>query len=399
MTDRRWNRRDFVRMGLAGSGATLAGVASAETLKPAAKPPESKVRYRTLGRTKLKVSEIGFGSFGFSASDVLTAALDAGINLIQTSDDYQNGNAESAIGKILAKRRKEAVVATGWNTRADTTKAKLLESLDKSLERLQTKNIDIMLAHMTSTLEQIKNPAIVEAFDEAKKAKKASFLGVTTHSGEGTIDKIIEYATDSGRFDVIFCKYNFMEFPDAEQTAAVAALEKAAKKKLGIVAFKSTAGSREKELTDYTSKGLTQEQATVRWVLKNPAVASVLRLFNKFEDVKGALEIMSKKFGPEEAAMLERYREAFASDYCRYCGQCDGLCPFGVAISEVMRYAMYFKYYGREKDSISLYASLAPGIRAKPCIKCSGHCERGCPYGVKVRSQLVEAHELLTLMA
>jgi predicted aldo/keto reductase-like oxidoreductase len=64
-----------------------------------------------------------------------------------------------------------------------------------------------------------------------------------------------------------------------------------------------------------------------------------------------------------------------------------------------MRYAMYFKHYGREKDSMELYAALAPGGRATPCTRCPGHCEKGCPYGVKVKAQLIEAHEILTLMA
>jgi len=392
MTQKQWNRRDFVRMGIVGSGATIAARAVADAPKPAEKPPQPKVLYRTLGRTKLKVSEVGLGTYGFSASDVFTAALDAGINFVQTSSDYQNGNAERALGKILAKRRKDAIVAAGATLRANSTRQQILEMLDQSLERLQIKTVDILLAHMSTTIEQVQNPALLEAFDQAKKEKKAAFLGVSTHGGD--IGKVIEYAADNGKFDVIFCKYNFMEFPETEKP-----LEKAAAKKLGIVAFKSSAGKREKELADFASKGLTQEQATVRWVLKNPAVASVLRLFSTFEDVKSALEIMAKKFGPEEAAMLERYRQAFWSSYCRYCGKCDGLCPFGVAISEVMRYAMYFKYYGREKDSMELYANLDQNVRAHPCDDCPGHCERGCPYGVKVRSQLVEAHQMLTLLA
>ena len=392
MKDKRMNRRDFVRMGIVGGGAALANSAMSEVPKAGEKPRAPKILYRTLGRTKLKVSEVGVGSFGFSASDVLNAALDAGINFIQTSTDYQNGNAETAIGKILAKRRKEAIVATGWTLRANASKEYILEQLDKSLERLQTKHIDIMLAHMSNTVDQVKNPAILEAFDEARKAKKANFLGVSSHGGE--IGKVLDYAIDSGRFDVIICKYNFMEEPTASP-----AIEKAGQKKIGVAAFKVSAGSREKELEELESKGLTQEQATVRWVLKNPAVASVLRLFTKFEDVKGALEIMSRKFGPEEQAMLDRYKDAFWSRYCRYCGKCDGLCPFGVAVSDVMRYAMYFKYYGHEKIAMEQYAALAPGIRAVPCTKCPGHCERACPYKVKVRAQLIEAHELLTMPA
>jgi len=392
MANKHLNRRDFVRLGLAGGGAALASASSAETIKPAEKSPEPKILYRTLGRTKLKVSEVCFGSFGFSASDVFNAALDAGINFVQTCADYEQGNAERAFGKILQKRRKEAVIMSGWTLRRDATKAQILDQLDRSLERLQVKDVDIMLAHMCGTVEQVQNPGLHEAFDEAKKAKKVSFLACSTHGGE--MDKIFDYAMDSGKFDVISFKYNFMEGGPLEP-----AIKKAAEKKLGLVAFKVTAGSREKELADYEKKGLTHEKATVRWVLKNSAIASVIRPFSTFEDVKRAVETISKKFGLAEAAMLEWYEQAFSRSYCRYCGKCDDLCPYGVAISEIMRYAMYFKYYGRERNSMELYAALAPGVRAEPCTGCPGHCEHGCPYGVKVRSQLVEAHELLTLMA
>jgi predicted aldo/keto reductase-like oxidoreductase len=60
---------------------------------------------------------------------------------------------------------------------------------------------------------------------------------------------------------------------------------------------------------------------------------------------------------------------------------------------------MYFKYYGREKDSMELYAALDPQRRANPCIDCPGDCLKGCPYGVDVRAQLIEANELMSLMA
>jgi len=390
MAGKRLNRREFVRMGILGGGATLSAAGASAAPKPRELAPPKKARYRTLGRTKLKVSEISFGSYGFSSSAILDAALDVGINFVLTSATYGRGRAEEAIGRVLKKRRKEAVVMTGWIVRENTTKQQILEELDRSLKRLQTDHIEIMRAHMVGLLSQIKNPALYEAFDEAKKAKKVSFLALSTHGGE--LEKILNYAADSGKFDVLMFKYNFMEGSRVEE-----AIHKAAKKKLGVAVFKVSAGSREKELGDYEKAGLTHRQATARWALKNPAVTSVIERFSNYDDIKRALETMAKPFGPEEAAMLERYRRAFWDKYCRYCGRCEPLCPHGVAVSEVMRYAMYFKYYGYEKDAMELYAGLPPDLRAEQCRDCPGYCERGCPYGVKVRPQLVEAHELLTM--
>lgn len=392
MGNRRFDRRDFVRMGVIAGGVAASGALAAAALKRDNVPRAPKARYRVLGRTKLKVSEISFGSYGFSQSDVLEAALDAGINFILTAGVYQRGNAERAIGKVLKKRRKEAVVMTGWIVRENTTKQQILEELDRSLERLQTDHIEIMRSHMVGRVSQLKNAALFEAFDEAKKAKKVSFLGLSTHGGE--LDKVLEYAVDSGKFDVLMFKYNFMEGSLVEK-----AIQRAAKKKLGVVVFKVSAGSREKELKDYEKEGLSHGQAAARWALKNPAVTSVIEKFSTFDDVRKALETMSKRFGTEEAAMLERYKREFWNKYCRFCGRCESLCPEGVAVAEVMRYHMYFKYYGLEKEAMELYAALSPNMRPLPCRDCPGWCQKGCPYGVEVRPQLVEAHELLSFTA
>ena len=62
MNARRWNRRDFVRAGLLGGSASLTGAASAALPGAADEAPKGGIRYRTLGRTKLKVSEVSFGS-------------------------------------------------------------------------------------------------------------------------------------------------------------------------------------------------------------------------------------------------------------------------------------------------------------------------------------------------
>jgi predicted aldo/keto reductase-like oxidoreductase len=61
-----------------------------------------------------------------------------------------------------------------------------------------------------------------------------------------------------------------------------------------------------------------------------------------------------------------------------------------------MRYAMYFKYYGREKDAMQHYRSLPGDRTAAMCDACVGSCEEACPFGRAVRSELVEAHDMLS---
>ena len=64
--------------------------------------------------------------------------------------------------------------------------------------------------------------------------------------------------------------------------------------------------------------------------------------------------------------------------------------------SDIMRYAMYFKYYKMEKEAMRLYGRLDTPLRADACRDCEGHCERGCPHQRAVREGLLEARSLLT---
>jgi predicted aldo/keto reductase-like oxidoreductase len=61
-----------------------------------------------------------------------------------------------------------------------------------------------------------------------------------------------------------------------------------------------------------------------------------------------------------------------------------------------MRYAMYFRYYGREKEAMGLYREVPRRRSAAACSGCPGRCDDSCPFGRRVRDGLVEAHQLLS---
>ena len=94
--------------------------------------------------------------------------------------------------------------------------------------------------------------------------------------------------------------------------------------------------------------------------------------------------------------MLRRYADAVRDQYCRFCTTCERACPRGVAVADVMRYHMYFKYYGRQKDSMRLYRELPAKRSAVACRDCEAPCEGNCPFDRRIRAGLLEAHELLS---
>ena len=67
----------------------------------------------------------------------------------------------------------------------------------------------------------------------------------------------------------------------------------------------------------------------------------------------------------------------------------------GVAVPDVMRYGMYYKYYGNREEAVRLYSELPADARASLCAGCEGYCTALYPHGLRVRDNLVEADRLL----
>jgi len=395
MSDQRhsgkFSRREFLKrssLGALGTGLALGEALAGEAPKIPPTPLKETMQYRFLGRTKLKVSEVSFGSWGFSNPGVLEAALEAGVNLIDTGPDYTEGNAEKAIGRVLKKRRGDAYVITKWHVQPDSTKEQMLASLDACLQRLQTDHVEFINVYAPNDVAALKNDALYEAFAEAQQAGKAFFLGLSEHGGQ--MQEMMEYALGSDRFDLLVVKYNFMDFPREDKLLA-----RAGQKKIPVVAMKIRAGAQDEGFQEFQREGLSMRQATIKWALANPNVSSVCTKMTNFDDVKEAVAAVGKPLTQAEEALLERYRQVFAHTYCRYCGACERACPHGVAVAEIMRYAMYFRFYGLERDSMRRYARLPESVRAAACADCPGYCAQVCPYQVKVQPQLAQAHELL----
>ena len=186
------DRRSFVRLGAITTGLTMGGTALGQAVDT--EEDNGGMKFRPLGKTGLKVSEISFGSYGFNNPTLLSRALDAGINFICTCADYQNGAAEEAIGKAISKisdRRDELVVFTGTNPRK--SKKEILDTIDQSLKRLQTDRIEVFKAHNVDDPAALQVDDFLEAFEEAKKRilSKNDIMwigddGAPTIEGQGT---------------------------------------------------------------------------------------------------------------------------------------------------------------------------------------------------------------------
>jgi aryl-alcohol dehydrogenase-like predicted oxidoreductase len=156
------------------------------------------VRYRTLGDSDLRVSEICLGTwttFGESVTDdvartIVDAALDVGINFFDTANVYgvPAGRSEEALGRALAGRpRNSFVVATkacGLMPNGDRglSRMQVLKQIDDSLQRLQLEYVDLYQCHGYD--EDVPLDESLGALTEVVDAGKVRFIGVSNWTGE-----------------------------------------------------------------------------------------------------------------------------------------------------------------------------------------------------------------------
>ncbi len=151
MSDSGIDRREFLKRGaLAGASVGLLPLASGAAL--AAEEPQVR-RLRTLGRTGLRISDIGFGSSSLEGDGGLVQhALARGINYFDTAESYQGGRSEETIGRALAGSRERVILASKVGTNPDSSRGALMKSLDGSLKRLRTDRIDVYFNHAVNDL-------------------------------------------------------------------------------------------------------------------------------------------------------------------------------------------------------------------------------------------------------
>jgi aryl-alcohol dehydrogenase-like predicted oxidoreductase len=385
------DRRSFLKLGAAASGLVVGGCGGPEG---SATSPSTTfdLGYRPLGNTGLRVSEVAFGAHGLDRPDLMRAALDAGINTFCVSGNYLDGMEEEALGEAMSSlggRREDVVILTGSVVRRGASTEKVLDEIDASLKRLRTDHIDVYYTGEVRTPEDVRVGALYEAFDRAHQAGKIGHLGLSSHAGG--MQACLNAAIDDGLIEVFFIKYDFVSYPDQE-----AILRRATERGIGTMVFKTNAGNRQNEIKDLEAGGLSFQQATVKWALASPDVASVAVSMTNFDTIRQYTSAVGTGLSAAEVAMLRLYADEMYDTYCRFCGDCEASCPHGVAVADINRYAMYFSYYGREKEAMRRYHSLPRGCSAQECDGCTGPCDAACPFGRKVRAELLQAHRRLS---
>jgi aryl-alcohol dehydrogenase-like predicted oxidoreductase len=200
------------------------------------------VERRRLGRTDMMVSVLGFGGseIGYqrvsrrTVGRLLDGALDAGLNVIDTAECYEDS--EELIGGAVAARRREFYLFTkcghgrGWG-RADWRPSALLASIERSLKRLATDHLDLIQLHSCSR-EELGKGDVIAALERARERGLTRYIG---YSGDG---EAARFAIECGRFDTLQTSVSI-----ADQEALDLTLPQARTRDVGIIAKRPLANA------------------------------------------------------------------------------------------------------------------------------------------------------------
>ncbi|MEA2657092.1 MAG: hypothetical protein QOI23_2457, partial [Chloroflexota bacterium] len=154
------------------------------------------MRYRLLGKSGVRISEVALGTmtfgedWGWGASPAISARMldlfaDAGGNVIDTADVYTNGTSETIIGELLKGRRDRFVLATKFTNQTDASdpnsagnhRKKIVTSIEASLRRLQTDHIDLYWVHARDLLTGVEE--LMRALDDQVRLGKILYPAVS----------------------------------------------------------------------------------------------------------------------------------------------------------------------------------------------------------------------------
>ena len=377
--------------------------------------------YRTLGRTGIRISEIGMGCEGFvdKPYEEVLALVDRmealGVNCV---DIYTpNPEVRSNLGRALRGRREKFVLqahlCSVWKDgqyKRTRNIGEVRESFADQLERLETDRVEIGMIHYVDSLadwDTVVNGPVMAYALELRAAGTIGCVGLSSHNPQAALAAVNTGLIDVLMFSVNPCYDLQPAGEDVEELWAPknyegslvnmdperqALYETCQRLGVGITVMKAFGGG---DLLSAAlspaGRALTPLQC-LHYALTRPAVASVMCGARTLEDLdaSAAYEDAPERERDYAAALAALPRISWQG-HCMYCGHC-APCPKGIDVASVTKFLNLCRAQGSVPETVREHYALLPH-RAAECAAC-GACERRCPFGVPIVENMRQAAAL-----
>ena len=363
------------------------------------------MQYRIFPKTGEKVSLLGLGTMRLpqksdgsvretEAIQMIRAAIDGGVNYVDTAYIYHGGKSEVITGKALRDGYREKVLLADkmplWLLEDETTQPTIF---DEQLARLGVQVIDMYLAHNINapSWKRAQKHNTMRFLEEKKAEGRIKHIGFSFHDALPFFKEVI----DAYPWDFCQIQLNYM---DTAYQAGVEGMKYAAAKGIPVVVMEPLKGGL---LTDRLPAGVQQlwNQADIqrtpaewalRWVADFPEVLTILNGVSSMEQLTENMDTLSRalpnSLTEQEHHIIQQAADAYnallpyACTKCRYCMP----CPRGVDIPEAIGYYNEWSLYARNPKTKEVFHLFVPeNKRPGQCDGCKT-CEERCPQGLPI---------------
>ena len=378
------------------------------------------MQYRTLGKTGLKVSEIGFGGEWLERHDeaeaveLLRYAGEKGVNIVDCW--MPDPKSRDIIGKAMEGKREKWIVqghigSTWQNGQYVRTRdvKQAQTAFEDILRRMNTDYIDLGMIHYVdeqADWDRCMNSDYIEYVRKLHEEGKIRHIGISTHN-----PRIAKQAAESGFIEMILFSINpafdmrpatedldsmFEGYDKADYSGIdperAALYQLCEEKNVGITVMKGFFGGRLLNAkTSPFGTAFTPLQC-IHYVLTRPGVSSILCGFDTKEQVDAAVAYETASDDEKDYASVIASAPLHAyTGQCTYCGHCRP-CPMNIDIAMVNKFYDLAAQQPKVPESVKAHYE-ALGTTASACIGCRG-CESRCPFGVQVAERMIKTAEL-----